>query len=75
MQPFSPEVLAFTFGKCCSRTLPVGWDDPSDSAELLQILADMFHQAARGTATKDTEVPLTVPLITINQDKLKGVLR
>lgn len=58
------------FGKCCQRSLPIGWDDPSDSNDLNQLLVDVFHQSTRGTAKED-ETAHTIPLVTINDDKLK----
>ena len=35
--------LAFTFGKLATRTLPLGWDDPSDSVDLNQTQVDILH--------------------------------
>ena len=72
---FSRSTLAFTFGKLSTRTLPLGWDDPSDSVDLNQTLVAIFHQAARGTATRCAEVPQTVPLVTINSENLRRTLR
>ena len=71
---FSRSTLAFIFNKCCTSTLPIGWDDPSDSKDLNQLLVDVFHQAGRGT-TKEVNVPQTIPLVTVNDDKLKKDLR
>ena len=59
------------FNKCCTSTLPIGWNDPSDSKDLNQLLVDV---AGRGT-TKEVNVPQTIPLVTVNDDKLKKDLR
>ena len=67
--------LAFTFGKLATRTLPLGWDDPSDSVDLNQTQVDIFHQATQGTATRPAEVPQTVHLVTINSQNLQRTLR
>ena len=66
--------LAFIFKKCCTQTLPIAWDDPSDSNALQQILIDMFHQAGRGTASTEA-YPATIPLISVNDKLLKKDLR
>jgi len=58
----------------CGRTLPIGWDDPSDCNDLCQLLVDVFHQSIRGTA-RDEEMAHTIPLVTINDDRLKKNLR
>ena len=34
-------------------------------------MPDIFHQAARGTATQCAEVPQTVPLVTISSENLR----
>ena len=64
------------YDKCCSSTLPIGWDDPSDCTELLQLLMDIFHQGGSGNINnKGGKPPLTVPLTTINDEKLRKDLR
>ena len=73
---FSRCTLAFLFKKCTERTLPVGWDDPSISEDLNQLLVDVFNGAGRGTLKKKSvEIPKTIPLITINEDNLRSGLR
>lgn len=67
--------LGFLFKKCCDRTLPVAWDDPTDCENLNDILIDTFNQAGRGTLTKCVEVPTTIPLVTINEENLRSSLR
>ena len=37
---FSQSTLSFIFKKCCESTLPIGWDDPNDSSDLIQLLVD-----------------------------------
>jgi len=71
---FSRSTLSFIFKKCCESTLPIGWDDPSDSTDLNQLLVDIFHKTTRGTARVE-EQPQTTPIVTINDDKLKKTLR
>ena len=71
---FSRSTLAFIFTKCCSQTLPIAWDDPSDSNALQQILMDLFHQANRGTACNEAQ-PVTIPLVSVNDKILKRELR
>ena len=57
------------------QTIPIAWDDPSDCSNLQQILVDIFHQAGRGTATKEVSYPLTMPLVAINDKILRRDLR
>ena len=71
---FSRSTLSFIFKKCCQSSFPIGWDDPSDTCDLNQLLVDVFHKTTRGTA-KEEEEPLTTPLVTVNDDKLRKVLR
>lgn len=59
------------FGNCCQRSLPIGWDDPSDSSDLNQLLVDVFHQSTRGTARED-ETAHTIPLVAIIMKTLSG---